>query len=54
MIIKLIIDLATKEVNCDDTSVVINEVKIENGQLLIEISKPDPETTPLYTPTEPQ
>jgi hypothetical protein len=54
MLINIKINLETLNTECDDTSVVINEVKIENGQLLIEISKVDPENTPIYTPTEPQ
>ena len=45
MIIKILINLETLDATCDDSTVSVNEIKTEDGQLLIEISKPDPETS---------
>jgi hypothetical protein len=46
MIIKLIIDLATKEVNCDDSLVVVNNITIVDNVISLEVSKPDIESLP--------
>ena len=54
MIITLKINLESLDALCEDPTVIINEIKTDDGHLLIEISKPDPETTPLYMPTESQ
>lgn len=45
MLIQVTINLKTLDAVCEDASVTINEIKTEDGNLLIEISKPDPETT---------
>lgn len=44
MIFTLTIDPATLETTCNDSSVVINFTKNEDGMILCEISKPDDET----------
>jgi hypothetical protein len=43
MIIKITVNLKTLDAVSSDTSVSVNEIKIEDGNLLIEISKPDDE-----------
>lgn len=45
MLIQITVNLKTLDAACEDSSVTINEIKTEDGNLLIEISKPDPETT---------
>ena len=45
MLIKVLINLETLDATCEDPEVTVNEVKMTDGQLLVEISKPDPETT---------
>jgi len=51
MIVKIILNTQTLETTSEDSEVVINEIKIlEDGRILIEVSKPDPELTTLYDP----
>ena len=45
MIIQLTINLQTLETVSEDPTATINSIKVEDGFLTIEISKPDPETT---------
>lgn len=45
MFVKILVDLETLESFCEDIDTTVNEIKTENGKLLIEISKPDPEST---------
>jgi chaperonin cofactor prefoldin len=46
MIIKIILNLQTLETTLEDSGVVINEIKmLDDGQIMIELSKPDPEIT---------
>lgn len=49
MLIQLLIDLKTLDATCEDPDVTVNEVTTTDGKLLVEISKPDPETT-MVTP----
>lgn len=45
MFIKILVDLETLEAFCEDSDTTVNEIITENGKLVIEISKPDPEFT---------
>lgn len=45
MLIQILINLETLDAVCEDPDVTVNEVKTADGQLLVEISKPDPEIT---------
>ena len=51
MIIKIILNLQTLETAVEDPEVVINEIKVlDDGQIMIELFKPDPELTPEIGP----
>ena len=52
MIAKLTINPETLDVQLDDPNLVLNYIKKENGLIQIEVSKPDPETTFSYIPTQ--
>lgn len=45
MLIQVLIDLETLDATCEDLTVSVTEVKTTDGKLLVEVSKPDPETT---------
>lgn len=45
MLIQIQIDLETLDATCEDPEVTVNEVTTTGGKLLVEISRPDPETT---------
>lgn len=49
MLIKVLVNLDTLDATCEDPEVTVNEVKTTDGHLLVEISKPDPETTIIPT-----
>lgn len=44
MLIKLIINLDTLDAECEDSTITVNEVGVVEGKLILELSKPDPET----------
>ena len=49
MIIQILINIETLDATCEDPTVTINEIKRDDGHMMIEISKPDPEF--LMSPT---
>jgi hypothetical protein len=54
MNIQIFLNLDTLEATCEDPSVTVNEVRTVDGHLMIEVSKPDPETGTIQTVMEPQ
>ena len=54
MIIQILINIETLDATCKDPSVTINEIKRDDGHMMIEISNPDPELTmiPMTPPME--
>jgi hypothetical protein len=51
MIAKITINPETLEVILDDSNLILNYIKKENGLIQLEISKPDPEPVYSYTPS---
>lgn len=45
MLIKLQINLDTLDAECEDSTITVNEIGVVEGKLILELSKPDPETT---------
>ena len=43
MLIKLIINLDTLDAECEDSTITVNDIRLVEGKLILELSKPDPE-----------
>jgi hypothetical protein len=43
MLIKLIINLDTLDAVCEDPTITVNDIGVSEGNLILELSRPDPE-----------
>ena len=44
MLIKLIIKLDTLDAECEDSTITVNDIRLVEGKLILELSKPDAES----------